>query len=177
MMGNKAVWCLVALSAALATAGMAETPADKARAPRVVRAWEDTVKIDGHDVYRRVEIVFDYQRGEAFQRTWDASGQLVGEHRAPTPRPSDEELAEALAIVNGDLELAPRIRADQLRLEGGFTLREGAGKPCGQGSRCLQIFASKPQGEAPSFRAVVDLVSGQVIYRDLHRWEVEEPTP
>lgn len=164
--------CLVALSAALATAGMAEPPR-----VRVLRTWDDSVKLEGHDVYRRVEIVFDYARGEAFQRTYDAGGQLLDEHQAPTPRPSQEELAEALAIVNGDLELAPRIRTDQLRLEGGFTLREPAGKPCAQGSRCLQIFATKPQGEAPSFRAVVDLVSGQVIYRDLHRWEVEEPTP
>lgn len=164
--------CLVALSAALATAGMAEPPKT-----RVLRTWEDSVKVEGHDVYRRVEIIFDYTRGEAFQRTYDSSGQLLDERPAPTPRPSQEELAEALAIVQGDVELAARIRTDQLRLEGGFTLREEAGKRCAQGSRCLQIFASKPQGEAPSFRAVVDLVSGQVIYRDLHRWEVEEPTP
>lgn len=152
----------------------AAAQADGGEAPktRVLRDWEETIEVDGVEVWQRIEIVFDYERGEAFQRIYDRTGKLVGTRPSATPAPSPAEVVAAKELVRGDVELEARIRSKKLRLEGGFILREEAGKPCGPPSRCLQIFASN--GETPSFRAVVDLVTNQVVYRDLDRWQVEE---
>ncbi|MEM8962842.1 MAG: hypothetical protein AAGD38_15260 [Acidobacteriota bacterium] len=150
------------------------TAAESLTDVEVLRSWEHTVKIDNEDVFRRVEIIFDYARGEAFERTYDVKGAMISEKRAPTPSPSEAELERAIEIIRNDIELNSLVQSLELRLEGGFTLREDADQPCGPGTRCLQIFASEPEGELPRFRAVVDLVNGQIKYRDLDRWQVEE---
>jgi len=51
-----------------------------------------------------------------------------------------------------------------------MVLDEDAGKPCGPGTRCLQIFAfRRGAGEVPLFRAVVDLTkdpTSAIVHRD-----------
>ena len=62
------------------------------------------------------------------------------------------------------------IEAHKAYVDGGFILDESAGKPCGPRSRCLQIFAFRTDaGEAPLFRAVVDLTkngASSIVHRD-----------
>ncbi len=161
-------WTSAVLVAGLA--GLLAAPASaESSAPRqrVLRSWQENVKQDGREVARRVEVVFDYRRGVALERVYGADQELLFERPTAAPAPSDEEIAEAEAMVRADAELDGLARAKALFLSGGFVLWEEAGRPCGPGSRCLQIFAFPDPPDAPLFRAVVDLVRREIVYRDL----------
>lgn len=155
----------------LAAAAIAAVPATAAEGIRVLRAWPDTVEIGGRSVEGRIELVFDYDQGLAFEQIVDGEGQLV--ERRPVlriPTPSREEIDEAIAIVSGDPTLGAIIEAHNAYVDGGFILDEPAGTPCGPRSRCLQVFAFRVDaGEVPLFRAVVDLTrepEHSIVHRD-----------
>jgi hypothetical protein len=138
---------------------------------RVLRAWDEDVEVGGRAVRGRVELVFDYEQGLAFEQIYDANGQLVDRRPGPRiPTPSREEIDDAIAIVSADPTMGAVIEAHKAYVDGGFILDESAGRPCGPRSRCLQIFAFRTDaGEVPLFRAVVDLTkdgSSSIVHRD-----------
>jgi len=169
MIARKPTQLLAAGAALIAALGSgAATAADGVR---VLRAWDEDVEVAGHAVRGRVELVFDYDQGLAFEQISDEKGQLVDRRPGPRiPTPSREEIDEAIAVVSADPTMGAVIEAHKAYVDGGFILDESAGKPCGPGSRCLQIFAFRiDAGEAPLFRAVVDLTkngASSIVHRD-----------
>lgn len=137
----------------------------------VLRAWDETVQLGDRDVQGRVELVFDYDQGLAFEQIYDDQSELVDRRPGPRiPTPSRAEIDEAIAIVSADPTLGAIIEAHKAYVDGGFILDEPAGRACGPGSRCLQVFAFRVDaGEFPLFRAVVDLTqepAKSIVYRD-----------
>jgi hypothetical protein len=170
MINRHPVWTLAAGAAALAAVIGAGT-ASAADGVRVLRAWDEEVEIAGHALRGRIELVFDYEQGIAFEQIYDDKGQLVDRRPGPrVPTPSREEIDEAIAIVSADPTMGAVIEAHKAYVDGGFILDESAGKPCGPHSRCLQIFAFRTDaGEVPLFRAVVDLTkngASAIVHRD-----------
>jgi hypothetical protein len=152
-------------------AGLGAGVASGADGVRVLHAWDDTVEVAGQTMRGRVELVFDYDQGLAFEQIYDNKGQLADRRPGPRiPTPSREEIDDAIAIVSADPTLGAVIETHKAYVDGGFILDEAAGRPCGPRSRCLQIFAFRTDaGEVPLFRAVVDLTkdgASSIVYRD-----------
>jgi hypothetical protein len=137
---------------------------------RLLKTWEDTVKApDGREFVRRVEVVFDYSTGVAYQNSYNSAGTRVSSQRITRgfPRPSEEEMAEAEALVRSDPEFAAMIRRyPDAVVEGGFRLEEGRGRPCGARTRCLQLQLRTSYGGNLLRRIVVDLAQRSFAYRD-----------
>ncbi len=166
---------LLAASGALAD----ERPrtADALRpAMRVIRAWDEIVGPGAGAPKRRVEIIFDTRQGVLRRRVRDASGHLVSDRSVTGhPRPSPEEIREAFDLVRRDRELGPLLRRSRGHLDGGFLLAEAAGEPCGPGSRCLQVFLLSESRRELIRRAIVDLVTGRIAYRDYRDYRDSPP--
>ena len=108
---------------------------------RLLRSWQDTVKVHGRDQTRTVEVVYDYAAAIAVRRTYDTDGALLFEEvLGAQPQPSREEIAEAFAMVRNDRALGAVARLAGAKLDGGFILEEADGEPCGRGTRCIQVF-------------------------------------
>ena len=162
---------LLAAGVVALVASFGSATASGADGVRVLRAWDEDVEVAGHAMRGRVELVFDYEQGLAFEQIYDDKGQLVDRRPGPRiPTPSREEIEAAIAVVSADPTLGLVIEAHKAYVDGGFILDESAGKPCAPRSRCLQIFAFRiDAGEAPLFRAVVDLTkdgASSIVYRD-----------
>jgi hypothetical protein len=158
----------LALAALMPAAAALAAPATATSRPvRLLRTWEETVKANGREFPRRVEVVFDYQKGVARENYYNLAGQLVGSRKITQnmPAPSPAEIAEAFGIVERDADFAPIFARFRVVPEGGFLLQEGRGKPCGPGSRCLQVFLLSSDRAGLIRRVVVDLVKRDIPYR------------
>jgi len=139
----------------------------ESRPVRVLRSWEETVKAAGRGEYtRRVEVVFDYEKGVARQNYYSTDGLLYDsrEIKQNMPAPSAEEIAEAQDLILRDAELSRIVARRAAVFEGGFILEEGRGFPCGPGSRCLQVQLLTPDHSGLIRWTVVDLVKRQIAY-------------
>ena len=158
----------LALGPALASAQTRQAPRrDPAPArTRVLKSWDDTIKEDGRDITRHVNIVFDYSAGVAWEYAYDSSGRAISSRRLTTnlPRPLPEEIAEAVAILRADPLVGRIMSRAKARPEGGFLLEEGAGQPCGPRTRCIQILLMAENSMGLLRRAVVDLTKSAVAY-------------
>jgi len=141
-------------------------PSKPAHRVRLLRSWTDTVKVDGRELPRRVDILFDYTEGVALERSYDTSGRLIQERRLidNAPSPSDDEIAEAFGIVRADPQLGRILKRTQAVLEGGFLLQEAEGQACGPRTRCLQIQLLGPTRLGLVRYVVVDLTKGAIAY-------------
>lgn len=141
-------------------------PSGRPTGTRLLRTWRDTVKLDGRDEPRSVEIVYDYEAGVARRRIYAADGALVADQPlADQPQPSREEIAEAVALIRADAELGKLARSVGAIFDGGFLLREAAGEPCGPGSRCLQIFMLSQSRFGLHRRSAVDMRKEVIAHR------------
>lgn len=155
---------VVLLMALVSISALAQRPT-----VRVLHAWNEPVKQGGPEQGYRVEVVFDYAAGEARQLVYDATGRLVERRVLVTqPRPTAEELAEAFAVIRADRTLGPLLAQHRGVLDGGFLLQEEAGKPCGPGTRCLQIDLLSADRRTSLRMVAADLVSGTIRHRVLH---------
>ena len=170
----------VALLALLAVvwAGSAMTAASAEKSGehrvRLVRSWPENPIVDGRAVPGRVEIWFDYTAGVAIHKVVasakaGAADTVVSSRTYPpgvgTPRPSPEEIAEAMETARQDKEIARLIAATNARLDGGFQVFEPAGSPCGPGSRCLKVQILTSDGIGFIRNVVVDLTTQTIPYR------------
>ena len=168
---------LVAL-AALAWAGpamAAQTATAGEHRVRMLRSWSENPIFQGRAVPGRVEIWFDYTAGVAIHKVVaNAAGprgedQIISSKTMPPgvgqPRPTPEEIAEAMDIARQDKEVARLIAATNAALDGGFQVFEAAGKPCGPGSRCLKVQVLTPDRIGFIRNVVVDLVTQAIAYR------------
>ena len=162
----------LALSFAAADDGvLAQPPGDAQRTRRheeVLRSWLDRVKIDGHEEHRFVEIVFDYELGVARRLIYDAQDSLIYDGvLAGQPRPTTAEIDEAFDTVRWDPEFGQLARSVNAIFDGGFLLREAAGKPCAPPARCLQVYMLSEDGHEELQRPIVELnPRGRIVYRD-----------
>jgi len=136
---------------------------------RVVRSWPEPVTVNGKTALGRVEIAFDYDRGVAIERVIAADGRVVSttvrRKGEGAPRPTPEEIEEAYAMVRADAELARIIDQADAQLDGGFILNEEAGKPCGPGTRCIQVQMLTQDRLGFIRWVVVDLAQERFAYR------------
>jgi len=163
----------VALSAAVSTTvraadlGRASTSVTLTSRPvRLLRTWQESVKINGRDYPRTVRLVFDYAKGEAREESFDARGVLRATKRytQTLPVPSKQEVDEAYDIVRGDPALASIFARFRVVLEGGFPYEEEAGMPCGPGARCVHVLLLSSDRSGLIRRVVVDLSSRTIPY-------------
>lgn len=170
--GLVALLALVGTGAAMAAASAGEAGDHRLR---LIRSWPETVTFQGRSAAGRVEVWFDYTDGVAIHKTVvNAKGpggvdQVVKTEKfAPgvgLARPSAEEIAEAIALVREDKEMARIIASTQAELDGGFQLFESADKACGPGTRCLQIQLMTQDRLGLIRNVVVDLTKQEIVYR------------
>ena len=157
-------------SSALLYAAAGDLPVTATSRPvRLLRSWEESVKnSDGTETPRRVEVLFDYGRGEGFENFYSLDGQLIGRQRlgAGNPAPSQVEIQEAYEVVRRDPEFGRIFKRFHVVFEGGFVLLEEKGAPCGPGSRCLRVFLLSSDRAGTIRQVVVDLVKERVTYDD-----------
>jgi hypothetical protein len=151
---------------------VAATPSEtsitrSSRPVRLLRSWYDPVKTPGGDIYRRVDLLYDYVQAHAIENTYDADGRLVLTRRIVVnpPPPTQEEIQEAFDIVRADPEMARAIGRFSAELEGGFLIEEGRGTACGPGARCLLVQILSPDHSGLIRVVGVDLVKRTIPYR------------
>ncbi len=165
---------LTAFFALAVLAGASSAPAElvitrTSRPVRLLRTWEEPVKTaSGYEYTRRVDLVFDYRKGVAYQNFYSADGLRLGSKKiAQTlPAPSPEEIEEAFAMVRADPDLTRMFSRFRPVLEGGFVLEEGRTRPCGPGARCLHVFLLSSDRAGLIERLVVDLARQRIVYRN-----------
>ncbi|MET0620993.1 MAG: hypothetical protein ABW056_11985, partial [Thermoanaerobaculia bacterium] len=94
---------------AAAAAGLAQSPVTRESRPvRLLRTWHDPMKTPRGDVWRRVDVVYDYSKAAAYERVYTMDGRLVRSRRIVVnpPTPSQAEIDEAFRIVRADDEMA-----------------------------------------------------------------------
>jgi hypothetical protein len=150
-----------------AAAVLAANVTRTSRPVRLLRTWEENIKMGTREVPRRVEVVFDYGQGVARENYYTLDGELVGSKKITQnmPRPSPEEIAEAFAVVQRHPDFAPIFSRFRVVPEGGFLLQEDRGQPCGPGSRCLHVFLLSSDRAGLIRRVVVDLVKRDIPYK------------
>ncbi len=146
------------------TAAFAQGEADL----RLVRHWEAPVKVDGGEQIYRVEIHFDYAKGQAKKIVYDAGGGVVEDiwlEGAPSVTPN--ELADAFEIVKADPEFGTLVADNNAIVDGGFLLMEEEGKACAYpGSRCVQVDILTNSGLRRLRYVIVDLMTQEITYRN-----------
>ena len=169
--GSSLLICAGALlCASAASAETAHTEVTRTSRPvRLLRSWEDTIKASGgREFPRRVDVIFDYSKGYAYEVTFNSDGREVGRHRlgAGHPAPSREEIDEAFALVRGEPSFQRIFQRFDVVFEGGFVLLETPDKRCGPGTRCLRVFLLSSDRAGTIRQVVVDLVRREVVYPD-----------
>jgi hypothetical protein len=159
------LWSAAALTSAETDSAVTRT----SRPVRLLRSWEETVKQkNGTEYPRRVDVVFDYDSGVAFEKFYRLTGELLGSREIAhgLPAPSPEEIAEAFELARRAPELALIFeRFKNVVFEGGFVLEEEKGRPCGPGARCLHVFLLSSDRSGLIRRVVVDLAREKLAYR------------
>lgn len=162
---------LLALGFAAAALGLALAPAASAqdRAPRLLRAWEDPVKLaDGSEAVYRYEVTYDYDTGLTLRHAYDESGALVETvELSPPTAPLPQEIEEALAIVHADEAVSGLAARSGARIEGGFILFGDQHPACAAPARCLQFDVMTPDRTESLRFVVVDLRTGTIVERNL----------
>ncbi len=142
---------------------------------RLLRSWQDTVKVHGRDQARTIEVVYDYDSAVALRRTYDADGDLLFEQALGSqPQPSREEIAEAFAMVRNDAALGGLARMVDAHLDGGFILDEADGEPCGRGTRCIQVFMLSQSRWGMLRHSAVDMRNARIAHRSFRRGRAEK---
>ncbi len=141
-------------------------PSASAIGERLLRSWQDRVKIHGRDQMRTVEVVYDYAAAVALRRTYDADGVLLFEQvLGSQPQPSREEIEDAFAMVSNDAALGAVSRMAGAQLDGGFILDEAEGEPCGPGTRCIQVFMLSQSRWGLIRHSAVDVGNRRIAHR------------
>ena len=162
-----AVGALLLPAPGLAEESAASPVTRTSRPVRLLRSWQETLKgAAGREYVRRVELVFDYEKGVARENYYTAEGRPWGrrEIKQNQPQPTAEEVAEAQELILRDRELARIVERRRAGFNGGFLLEEARGLPCGPGSRCLLIQLLTPDHGGLLRWTVVDLVRQRVAY-------------
>jgi len=160
---------VLAVLAGAASAGAEQGVTRTSRPVRLLRSWEEPVKTaSGYEFARRVELVFDYRKGVAYQNFYSKDGLQLGQKKITQslPSPSPQEIEEAFEMVRSDPDMARLFARFHPVLEGGFVFEEARNKPCGPGARCLHVFLLSSDRAGLIERVVVDLARQKIAYRN-----------
>ncbi|MEP6993708.1 MAG: hypothetical protein ABI968_04225 [Acidobacteriota bacterium] len=162
LLAASVAWAAALPGAARAEAGVTRT----SRPVRLLRSWEENVKIGKREEPRRVQILIDYAKGQARQDSYDLRGRLLSSRTFTRgmPAPSPEEIAEAFDLVRADPGFASIFARFSVVLEGGFLLEEDAGMPCGPGTRCVHVMLLSSDRSGLIRHVVVDLAARFIPY-------------
>lgn len=148
-------------------------PPAAAHRTRVVKSWPEDFVVDGQKVRGNVEIVFDYTDGVAIERHvyGPENARKVASSRTNarghgSPRPSPEEIEEAMDMVRNDKEIAQIIEVTHAVLDGGFQIFGKPGTRCGPGSRCLEVQLMTDNRLGFIRNVIVDLTKDAIVYRN-----------
>ncbi len=175
LVGSLLLGCLLGVPWAAADEPERAGEEPGAEAPRALRSWSQPRRPAGA-AERRVEVVFDYADGFAHRRVYDPQGRLLEDQplTGSQPTPSRAEIEEAFTIVRRDPQLRRRMHDARGQLDGGFLYEEGTNRPCGPGSRCLQVFLLGESRRVLVQHIVVDLMRREVVYRG-DTWRAPDP--
>ena len=132
---------------------------------RVLRSWDDTIKVDGADKARHVEIVFDYRTGVATETITDTAGAVLSTRELVDnpPQPTREEFQEAIDIALAEEVIGIIVKHTNAVFEGGFLLeRKDPGAVCGPRTRCVELQILDQARFGVIRKVVVDLVSRSI---------------
>ena len=156
------------LPALVLAQGSANAPYTRTSRPvRLLRSWQESIKgAAGREFFRRVDLVFDYEKGVARELYFTSDGRAWGgrEIKQKQPQPSAEEIAEARELILADRELSRIAGRRSAQFNGGFLLEEARGMPCGPGTRCIQMQLLTPDHSGLLRWTVVDLVQRGIAY-------------
>jgi hypothetical protein len=147
------------------------------RRTRVIRVWTDVEK-RGAGVRRRGTVLLrDYDAGVAREISADLpEGSLTISELVNVP-PSEEEIAEGIAIARRDPALTAFSDNPSLRLIGGFHNRSRRrDDPCSR-DVCLEFAFMKPNYEGPARYVVVNLSRQVVAHHDFRGGRPGEGRP
>ncbi len=167
VLGTVVLAAAVSAAARAADLGRATSSVTLTSRPvRLLRTWQETVKVNGRDYPRTVRLVFDYAKGEAREESFDPRGVLrvTKRYNQTLPVPSKQEIEEAYDIVRADPALASIFARFRVVLEGGFPYEEGPGMPCGPDARCVHVLLLSSDRSGLIRRVVVDLGSRTIPY-------------
>jgi hypothetical protein len=132
----------------------------------VVRDYVELQKIDDRDQRRRVQYVWNYDRGITQRRVWDEAGTRyeVTDFTGMTLNATPEELAWMWKTLRADPRWSS-VLVDGLDYYGGFSVREPTG-PCQARSRCVHAIVMRDDGRERVLHGIFDLASGRLVDDD-----------
>lgn len=132
---------------------------------RILHSWDEPVTLaDGQETTHRYVVSYTYSTNTATQAIYDDAGTLLSERPLGfAPEPNEEEIADAISVIEADPALAPLLARSDLMIEGGFIEYEG---DCAR-TRCLQFEITPTDGTRLERFVVVDLSAREVIEHDL----------
>lgn len=156
------------------SATLTEAPTAKASARELlashrvekVRSYEHEIKTpDGETQWQRVEWGWDYTDAVAYELITDLQGAEIEFNQLPgvTLKPTENEMARAVAMVKAYPELAATAATPGAFFEGGFILMEPDHAVCHLKSRCVYVLASTNNGRNKIIQAIVDLQTEQMV--------------
>lgn len=131
-----------------------------------VRSYEHEIKTpDGGTQWQRVEWGWDYTDAVAYEFITDLQGVEIEFNQLPgiTLKPTEKEMAKAVAMVKAYPELASTAATPGAYFEGGFILMEPNHAVCHLKSRCVYVLASTDHGRNKIIQAIVDLQTEQMV--------------
>ncbi len=168
-LGVSAALCLglLAANAGAADPASANYSAVSRTGTVIMSEWTEAVKTPEGKQFRRYVAEYDWDTGLMHRHAYDADGVHLSTRtmkRAPTP--SDDEIAEAIAIVRDNPEVVDiQRRQAGIQIDGGFIIQQTKDEgPCHGNARCLQIFLF--DGENVVRHMLVDLRANTIVDAD-----------
>ena len=115
----------------------------------------------GSEYTRRVDVVFDYGRGNAREDFYSAEGRFLGSRKIMQvlPSPSREEIAEAMAMVRRDPEIRTLFDRFSADLTAASSSRRAAAEPAARVRGASLFLVISPDHSGLIRRVVVDLAA------------------
>lgn len=163
--------------AALVVVGCASAPptaptsevakTERFRGKLYVREYVDMNKVDSKDVYTRIRMFWDYDRGVTVVETFDMDKNLLSTVDEPglTPNATEEEIARAIELTKAEPQLRDIVSRPGIFFHAGFIYRDGSDSVCAAHSRCIHVFVSGGADSGiPLAHAIVDLMTDKVVH-------------
>ncbi|MFN7972166.1 MAG: hypothetical protein U0166_07410 [Acidobacteriota bacterium] len=147
---------------ALALAGDAPVATHRTE---LLHSYDITDKVDGAEVARHVDVIYDYTDRVARVITHDAAGNVVKSEDVlhNQPHPSKAEVKRAQEILLKDPDLSAHLAQLDYVFEGGFLIEREDG-PCGPGTRCVEVqILAAPYRYGLIKKVVIDLVAEKIV--------------
>jgi len=149
----------------------------KGHRTRVLRVWTDVATSDTGLHRRATVLIRDYDAGFSLEVSAELPKGPVQVRPVAGVPPSEQEIAEGMAIIRLDPLLAALVENSRLRLIGGFHNRSShQDDPCAV-DVCLEFAFMKPNYEGPARYIIVNLSRRVVANRNFRGAKPGEAPP